>query len=111
MKTILLLVALSSLSFTQPYNVLPSEDIVIHRKAHMGEGKLSGNIIILSFPEEEILNQSFTCTPYVQQQANQILDSRPNGSEVFVIIENEVVTDIAICHEHDGVVVECGDPL
>ena len=110
MKTILMFLILGSLTQINVNDVNIDKDFVIHRKIHLsGPGEL--NNVVISIPEEGVFDTIFACTPEVKGIANKILEDRPNGSEVFAIFQSGVITDMAICHEHDGVVIECGDPL
>ena len=97
---------------------IPSIDIknsyVVHKKFHINTSTRgrSGNQVALLDPKE--INpsvQTYNCTPAVRAAAMIILQDRPNGSEVFVLFEGQLVTALDICHKHDGQILECGDEL
>ncbi len=102
--------SLPNISFENPL----IEEIVWHREGHIIVESLSNKTdlkIGLIFPEESEVIVYYPCTNEVIEQAKNILRDRPNGSEVFLMIVDNVVWELKLCHEHNGKVIECGNEL
>ena len=65
----------------------------------------------ISFPEEPGIMSYYNCTEEVLSEAENILRDRPNGSEVFLLIEDSAIWELMLCHEHNGIIIECGNEL
>ncbi len=109
MFTLFSLLSLFCFSFTNQYTLIESE--FLHKKIHLAVGAKSETKVILIDPASGSLPVEYDCTVAVNKTAAKILKDRPNGSEVFVIIQGTMVTDLQLCHEHGGVVIECGNQL
>jgi len=86
-------------------------EIVQHKIWHLRSGSQKRQFEISLYDSQSGLESTYDCSQEIMDKSDDILDERPNGSEVFVIIFGGTVFDLDICHEHDGAVIECGDPL
>ncbi len=84
---------------------------VSHDIWHIKSSSIIKRFEISLFDSQTGLESMYDCSQEIIDIATDILEDRPNGSEVFVMIFSGTVVDLDICHEHDGDVIECGDPL